>query len=72
MKGGVGKTTLSCNIAIELADRGKRVLVIDSDPQFNTTQTLFKFYTNSVDKYNELREEELTIKSIFNQNQKKK
>ncbi|MDA3965291.1 ParA family protein [Enterococcus thailandicus] len=71
MKGGVGKTTLSCNIAIELADRGNRVLVIDSDPQFNTTQTLFKFYTNSVDKYNELREEELTIKSIFNQNQRK-
>lgn len=65
MKGGVGKTTLSCNLAIELADRGYKVLVVDSDPQFNTTQTLFKYYTGSVDKYNDLREHNLTIKSIF-------
>lgn len=71
MKGGVGKTTLACNIAIELADRGNRVLVIDSDPQFNTTQTLFKFYTDSVDEYNKLREDGLTIKGIFNQNKRK-
>ncbi len=66
MKGGVGKTTLSCNLAIELANKGFNVLVIDADPQFNTTQTLFKFYTNSVEKYNELRESGKTIKGIVN------
>jgi chromosome partitioning protein len=40
MKGGVGKTTLTVNIADQLAEQGEKVLVIDMDPQFNSTQTL--------------------------------
>ena len=39
-KGGVGKTSLACATAVALADRGKRVLLVSTDPASNLGEVL--------------------------------
>ena len=54
-KGGVGKTTTAINLSACLAEKGKRVLTIDLDPQGNTTSGL------GIDKF----EQENTIYELM-------
>jgi arsenite/tail-anchored protein-transporting ATPase len=47
-KGGVGKTSLACAAAVQLADQGKRVLLVSTDPASNVGQVFGITIGNSI------------------------
>lgn len=63
MKGGVGKTTLAAQLALNCERRGMRTLAVDLDPQANLSQ----FILTPQDYARHLIEQKPTIIQIFDQ-----